>query len=88
VGGYIKKYAAGKITVRGYTDSVGKAAANQALSEKRAQKVKEYLAVEQNIPAADITTEGLGSSQPVAGNETEAGRALNRRVEISIPTGQ
>lgn len=88
VGGYVRKYAAGKITVRGYTDSVGKAAANQALSEKRAQKVKEYLALQQNIPAADIATEGLGSSQPVAGNETESGRALNRRVEISIPKGQ
>ncbi len=85
VGGYVKKYAAGKITVRGHTDSVGKAAANQALSEKRAQKVKEHLALEQNIPAADIRTEGMGSSQPAAGNDTEAGRALNRRVEISIP---
>ncbi|MDA8124386.1 MAG: OmpA family protein [Deltaproteobacteria bacterium] len=88
VGAYLKKYAVGEMTIRGYADNVGKAAANQALSEKRAQKVKEYLAAYQNIPAAEITTEGLGSEQPVASNATEVGRALNRRVEIAIPTAQ
>jgi outer membrane protein OmpA-like peptidoglycan-associated protein len=87
VGAYLKKYDARKITIRGYADNVGKAAANQSLSEKRAQKVKEYLVIYQNIPAAEITAEGLGSEQPVAGNTTEAGRALNRRMEIGISTG-
>ena len=88
VGTYLKKYPAGRIAVRGYTDSSGKAAANQTLSERRAQRVKEYLAVYQNIPAAEIMTEGLGPAQPAASNTTEAGRALNRRVEIAIPVGR
>jgi outer membrane protein OmpA-like peptidoglycan-associated protein len=88
VGIYLKKYSPGRFAVRGYADSTGKAADNQTLSEKRAQKVKEYLAVYQNIPAANIAAEGLGATQPVASNATEAGRALNRRVEIGIPIGQ
>ncbi len=89
VGAFLKKYASGKnVIVRGFTDSVGKAAANKALSEKRATEVKEYLVLNQNIPSADVTAEGLGPSDPVASNATEAGRALNRRVEIVVPTGQ
>ena len=87
VGAYLKKYPTDRIAIRSYTDGSGKAATNKALSEKRAQKVKEYLAAYQNIPAAGITTEGLGPDQPVASNATDAGRALNRRVEISIPIG-
>jgi len=88
VGVYLKKYATGRIAIRGYTDSTGKAALNQSLSAKRAQKVKEYLVLFQNIPPAEVTAEGFGSTQPVANNSTEAGRALNRRVEIGIPTGK
>jgi outer membrane protein OmpA-like peptidoglycan-associated protein len=88
VGAFLKKHAAGPIVVRGYTDSTGKAATNQTLSETRAQKVKEYLALNQNILSSRITTEGLGPTQPVASNDTEAGRALNRRVEVAIPAGQ
>ncbi len=89
VGAFLKKYAAGsRVTVRGYTDSVGKAAANQALSEKRATEVREYLVLNQNIPSASVAVEGLGPANPVASNATEAGRALNRRVEIVVPTGR
>ncbi len=89
VGAFLKKYASGKnVTVRGFTDSVGKAAANQTLSEKRATEVKEYLVLHQNIPSANVTAEGLGPADPVASNATEAGRALNRRVEIIVPTGR
>jgi outer membrane protein OmpA-like peptidoglycan-associated protein len=88
VGAYLKKHASGPIAVRGFTDSTGGAAINQTVSEKRAQLVKEYLALHQNISAADIRTEGLGPSQPAASNATEAGRALNRRVEIAVPLGR
>jgi outer membrane protein OmpA-like peptidoglycan-associated protein len=85
----VKKYASGsKILVRGYTDSIGKAATNKTLSEKRATEVKEYLVLNQNIPSADVTAEGMGPADPVASNATEAGRALNRRVEIVVPTVQ
>ncbi|MFH1991965.1 MAG: OmpA family protein [Pseudomonadota bacterium] len=88
VGAYLKKYSIGKIAIRSYTDSTGTAAVNQSLSEKRAQKVKEYIVVYQNISSAEVTVEGFGSTQPVASNSTEAGRALNRRVEIGIPTSK
>jgi len=86
VGNYLKKFSPPKITVRGHTDSVGKPNINQALSEKRAEKVREFLVVYQDIPPARIIAEGVGSSQPVATNSTEAGRALNRRVEIAVAT--
>lgn len=88
VGAFIKRHAIKGIVVRGHTDSAGKAALNQSLSERRALKVKEYLVLNQNIPPADVASEGVGASQPVAGNDTEAGRALNRRVEILLPKGQ
>ncbi|MDO8955736.1 MAG: OmpA family protein [Deltaproteobacteria bacterium] len=77
-----------KVIVRGHTDSVGKEEVNQALSEKRAQKVREYLVAYQDIQPTRVTTQGVGPSQPVATNTTEAGRALDRRVEIAIQTGE
>jgi len=89
VGEFLRKHAMGaKIAVRGYTDSVGKASLNQALSEKRAKEVKEYLILHQNIPAASLTDQGFGPADPVASNATAAGRALNRRVEIVVPMNQ
>lgn len=84
VGNFLKAYPNHKVIVRGHTDSVGKEALNQALSEKRAQKVREYLVAYQNIQPTRITTEGLGPSQPAATNTTETGRAMNRRVEIAV----
>jgi outer membrane protein OmpA-like peptidoglycan-associated protein len=86
VGAFLKKHAAGaQIAIRGYTDSVGKAEANRTLSEKRAKEVKKYLVLNQNIPAANVTEQGLGSADPVASNASVAGRALNRRMEIVVP---
>ena len=70
-----------KVEIQGHTDSVGTDAYNQALSERRANSVKAFL-VEQGIAASRITTVGFGKSRPVAGNNTAAGRALNRRVAI------
>ena len=86
VGNYLKKFSPPKITVRGHTDSVGKPGINQAISDKRAQKVREFLVVYEDIPPARIMAEGVGPSQPVATNSTEAGRTLNRRVEIVVAT--
>ena len=70
-----------RVTVEGHTDSVGSAAYNQKLSERRAQAVKRYL-VRQGIDPSRITTEGYGKSRPIASNETEEGRAKNRRADI------
>jgi len=88
VGDFLKSYPESKVLTRGHTDSTGKAAANQALSEKRAQKVREYLVAYRNVSPGRVTAEGVGSSQPVATNDSAAGRALNRRVELFVLTGE
>jgi len=88
VGDFLKSYPNSKVLTRGHTDSTGKAAANQALSEKRAQKVREYLVAYQNVSPGRVTAEGVGSAQPVATNASAAGRALNRRVELIVITGE
>ncbi|KPU50698.1 ompA family protein [Pseudomonas fluorescens] len=71
------------IKVVGHTDSVGSDAYNQALSERRASSVAEYL-LSQGVVPNKVTSEGKGESQPIADNETEEGRAKNRRVDLHI----
>lgn len=71
------------VIVEGHTDSVGTAAYNQKLSRRRADAVRQYL-VKHGIPANRITAEGFGESRPVASNDTEDGRAQNRRVELRV----
>jgi outer membrane protein OmpA-like peptidoglycan-associated protein len=72
-----------RVAVEGHTDSVGSEESNQALSEKRAAAVRDYL-VSRGVPADRITTTGLGETSPVATNDTPAGRQQNRRVELII----
>ena len=72
-----------QISIFGYTDSVGKEQYNMKLSRTRANAVKSYL-VSKGIGTKRITTEGMGPADPVASNDTDAGRAKNRRVEFSI----
>lgn len=71
------------IEVAGHTDSVGSDAYNQQLSERRATSVASYL-TSHGVKHARIVTLGAGEGHPVATNETEEGRAQNRRVEITI----
>jgi outer membrane protein OmpA-like peptidoglycan-associated protein len=71
------------VKVTGFTDSVGSEASNQALSERRAQSVADFLEG-QGVPAEKITQQGLGESNPVGDNATAEGRAANRRVEIAV----
>lgn len=71
------------ILVIGHTDNVGRSEYNLGLSERRAASVKSY-AIAQGLSASRIKTEGRGASEPIASNETEDGRAQNRRVEIVI----
>jgi OOP family OmpA-OmpF porin len=71
------------IEIAGHTDSAGEDAANQALSEKRAQAVVDYL-VKAGLPANRFTAVGYGSTQPVADNESDEGKAQNRRIEFLV----
>lgn len=71
------------VRIDGHADASGKAAYNQQLSERRAQSVAQAL-VGVGMPAQNIQTRGLGSTQPVADNRTRAGRTENRRVSIVV----
>ncbi|MEW6445817.1 MAG: OmpA family protein [Pseudomonadota bacterium] len=72
-----------EIRVVGHTDSIGTDAYNQKLSERRAKTVSDYL-VSKGVPAAKIKASGMGETKPVADNKTKAGRAKNRRVEVTV----
>jgi OOP family OmpA-OmpF porin len=71
------------INVIGHTDSIGPEAYNETLSVKRATSVKEFM-VSEGIDAGVIDISGQGERNPVASNDTDAGRAQNRRVEIQV----
>jgi outer membrane protein OmpA-like peptidoglycan-associated protein len=73
----------GVVTVEGHTDSTGSAATNRALSQKRAEAVKDYL-VSKGVDASRIEAKGFGPDQPVESNKTAKGREANRRVEFTI----
>ncbi len=70
-------------TIEGHTDSVGSAALNQALSEARAAAGAAYL-IESGIDPARLTTTGAGETQPIASNDTDEGRAQNRRLDFEL----
>jgi outer membrane protein OmpA-like peptidoglycan-associated protein len=68
--------------IEGYTDAVGSDEYNLALSKRRAKTIREYF-ISKGIPAARIASvTGYGETKPIGSNETEEGKAMNRRVEI------
>jgi len=79
----LRDYRQTFVDVYGHTDSVGNPAYNQTLSERRATAVADYL-VGRGVERERLGTRGFGSTQPIASNATEEGRAANRRVEIKI----
>jgi outer membrane protein OmpA-like peptidoglycan-associated protein len=79
----LNKYEDTNILLVGHTDSTGSEEYNLELSKRRAGSVANYLTT-QNVNPARFTTDGYGESQPVATNDTDAGRAQNRRVEVAI----
>jgi outer membrane protein OmpA-like peptidoglycan-associated protein len=83
----LKDYPDTNIMIYGHTYNTGTDAINQPLSEARANAVKRFL-LEQGIDSKRITTQGMGSTSPVASNDTEEGRRLNRRVEIAITANE
>ena len=78
----LKEHADLKIAIEGHTDNVGVAAINQALSEKRAASVRQFLVDTYSIDGSRLTAKGLGSTKPVGSNDTPEGRQNNRRVEL------
>jgi len=83
ISGIVLAYPTLALSIEGNTDSVGGDAYNQQLSENRAGSVRDYLAME-GIPAASMSAHGFGKTQPVASNDTAAGRQQNRRVELIV----
>ena len=79
----LNQYPNYNISVEGHTDSQGSDAYNQSLSERRAAAVRAQL-ISGGVPEARITSKGFGESQPVASNDTPAGRQQNRRVEVIV----
>jgi OmpA-OmpF porin, OOP family len=72
-----------KVKITGHTDNVGSDPANMALSVRRADAVKAYL-VNKGIDPSRLPTEGKGESSPIDSNDTDTGRARNRRIEFSV----
>jgi len=83
ISGIVLAYPDLRLAIEGNTDSVGSDAMNQALSEQRAAAVRDFL-IKENIPAASMTSQGFGKTQPVASNDTAEGRQQNRRVEMVV----
>jgi len=83
VASVLNKYTQSLIDINGHTDSTGGQAHNQALSERRAMSVANYLNG-RNVDGRRMSVVGYGPSRPIASNTTAAGRAQNRRVEIQI----
>jgi outer membrane protein OmpA-like peptidoglycan-associated protein len=83
VAGIISGHPGLRLEVEGHTDNVGGDDYNQQLSEQRGSSVRDYL-TQAGIPGSSVTTRGFGKSQPVASNDTSAGRQQNRRVELVV----
>lgn len=75
------------INIYGHTDSKGTEAYNQSLSERRAASVRSYL-ISKGVASSRMITMGVGESEPIATNDTDAGRAENRRVEFAITANE
>ena len=79
----LNRYPDSEVLIVGHTDSRGDDAYNQRLSENRSGSARDFL-VQQGVAASRIRAVGMGESEPVASNDTDAGRQENRRVEVAI----
>jgi OmpA-OmpF porin, OOP family len=80
---YLQDHPDLRIEIAGHTDNIGDESANLKLSQERAAAIKAYL-VRKKIPASTVIAKGYGETVPVADNETEEGRQLNRRTEVRV----
>ena len=81
---FMNQYPQTTTTVEGHTDSVGSDAYNQGLSERRANAVRNVLVNQYGVDGSRVNAVGYGKTRPVADNATDAGRAINRRVEAEV----
>lgn len=81
--GVLQRVGDKPVLITGHTDNVGNSTANLALSNKRAEAVKQYL-IGRNINATRLSTTGKGDSDPIASNDNEEGRTRNRRIEFTL----
>lgn len=81
--GVLQRVGDKPVLITGHTDNVGNSTANLALSNKRAEAVKQYL-IGRNINASRLSTTGKGDSDPIASNDNEEGRTRNRRIEFTL----
>ncbi len=84
LGGWLDARPGTRVILVGHSDAVGELAANIALSMARAQSVVDRLVAAHGVAPGQISAEGVGFLAPIASNATEAGRALNRRVEVVV----
>ncbi|MDP5075957.1 MAG: OmpA family protein, partial [Flavobacteriales bacterium] len=80
---YLKEHPSWIIEIRGHTDNIGDDKSNEALSLGRANQVKDFLVL-RGVKVEQLSAKGFGESKPVASNDTESGRAKNRRTEFVI----
>jgi outer membrane protein OmpA-like peptidoglycan-associated protein len=85
----IRTFSEPNVVIEGHTDSTGSDEVNDHLSQQRAESVRDYLVANKTLPEEKIVAIGYGSKRPLASNETEMGRAINRRIDVVIsPTPQ
>jgi outer membrane protein OmpA-like peptidoglycan-associated protein len=84
--GIVLNYPSLKLSIEGHTDNTGSTESNQALSQQRANAVRDYL-ISQGLSSDSLTAQGLGENNPVADNSTAEGQQKNRRIDI-IVSGQ
>jgi OmpA-OmpF porin, OOP family len=82
IGTMLKDHTELKLTIEGHTDNLGKPESNQALSERRAAAVRQYLIDHYQVDGSRLEAKGLGQTKPVGANDTAEGRQQNRRVEL------
>lgn len=84
----IRTFGRPTVTIEGHTDSTGSVALNERLSQQRAEAVRDFLVANHTLPEHRIFAVGVASERPLASNETAAGRALNRRIDVILDTRQ
>lgn len=84
----IREFPYAQITIEGHTDALGHDTANMQLSTQRAEAVRTYLMANMNLEPDQVVSVGYGESKPIASNDTNAGRAQNRRIDLILDIGE